>query len=121
MADEFLTVTTYLDAIVPDWIANVGYATGYDGEAIRKAFREGVEAALNIECKGECAKPSVSVVNAGDAEPDRDAPWIDSDGDTWSCKDDEWGWTGRLSMEWYAVGGWWQNPCKGSFPLTRVV
>lgn len=125
MADEFLTVTTYHDAVVPEWIteADEDDDDGWSSEQIRRAFREGVNAALNIECKGECASVSaLRIVNSGDPEPGRHSLLTDSSGDTWRFQmdsDGDCGWRYADHMKcypWRQVTRDWDE----YFPMTRV-
>lgn len=113
---EFLTVVSYRDAIVPEWISSS------DGLATR-AFKAGVDAAYNVECKGSCAKPPATQVTSEDPEPPRNQRYSDSDGDLWGYEEGQWGYKSRLSDQFYGYGTW-ENVVHefsdGMFPLVRV-
>lgn len=125
---EFLTVTTYNDAVVPDWVVRY-VMPGGPGDVfkdIKRAFKAGVEAAMNLECKGVCSgvvsvNSAPKVFYRDDNEPDRTGKYLDKDGDLWTY-DRQWGYQHPgHGTNHYGVGQWDNLTVEDAFPLTEVV
>lgn len=111
---EFVTVTTYQDAIVPEWIIT---ATGdFGSTAIRRAFREGVEAANNV-LVSNLPEPTETLPAPllVPGEPSRALKYRDDDGDLWSYSQvDGWGYSSDGTVGFYAYGSW--SAVTSAFP-----
>ena len=78
-------VVTFRGVVVPAWIASLDDDDdeGYNADAVREAFKDGVAAANAVEA--EAARPIRQPVTLdGIAEPPRDRRYRDEDGDIWS-------------------------------------
>lgn len=82
-------VVTFRGVVVPAWIASLDDDEGYNADAVREAFRDGVIALAEkidgIYQEHEKAVEAMQKVELdGITEPPRDRRYRDEDGDIWS-------------------------------------